>query len=130
MPLEFGIPPAGYRLPAATRIGRVRLQVSNLVRSIAYYTDVLGFRVLSQSERSALLGPHGPPTPVVELHERPGARPVPRGGLLGLYHFAILLADRVSLGRFVAHLADIGARPGAADHRVSEAIYLYDPDCL
>ena len=62
--------------------------------------------------------------------ERQGAAPVPRRGRLGLYHFAILLPDRAALGRFVAHLAAIGVRPGASDHLVSEALYLTDPDGL
>jgi catechol 2,3-dioxygenase len=66
----------------------------------------------------------------VELVERPGAAPVPARGRLGLYHFAILLPDRAALGRFVAHLAEIGERAGASDHLVSEALYLNDPDGL
>jgi catechol 2,3-dioxygenase len=68
--------------------------------------------------------------PLVELHEKTGAHPVPRHGLLGLYHFAILLPERASLGRFVKHLSDTGAYAGSADHAVSEAIYLSDPDGL
>jgi catechol 2,3-dioxygenase len=55
---------------------------------------------------------------------------VPRGGHQGLYHFAILLPDRAALGRFLVHLSNIGARAGASDHLVSEAIYLTDPDGL
>ena len=51
-------------------------------------------------------------------------------GLLGLYHFAILLPDRQALGRFVTHLAEVGAHAGSADHLVSEALYLSDPDGL
>jgi catechol 2,3-dioxygenase len=66
----------------------------------------------------------------VELHERVGARPVSRRGHLGLYHFAILLPDRLSLGRFIAHLAELGQAAGASDHLVSEALYLTDPDGL
>ena len=57
-------------------------------------------------------------------------QPVPRGGLLGLYHFAILLPDRAALGRFVTHLGSLGVHAGSADHAVSEAIYLSDPDGL
>ncbi len=71
----------------------MHLQVSDLQRSIEYYSGVLGLRVLSGSSGSAELGAYGDETPIVMLHERPGARPVPRRGLLGLYHFAILLPD-------------------------------------
>jgi len=128
--LDVGIRPDGYRLPDAARIGVVRLQVSDLARSLVYYTTVLGFRVQSQTGSLAVLGPHGGAVPLIELHERPGIRPVPPRGLLGLYHFAILLPDRESLGRFVTHLAEVGAYAGSADHAVSEALYLSDPDGL
>ncbi|HEV7590211.1 MAG TPA: VOC family protein [Longimicrobium sp.] len=127
---DVGIAPSGYRLPAEIRLGRVRLQVADLERSLDYYQRALGFRVLSRSGADAVLGAHGDDAPLVEFHEKPGATPVPRRGRLGLYHFAILLPDRASLGRFVAHLADIGERAGASDHRVSEALYLQDPDGL
>jgi catechol 2,3-dioxygenase len=121
---------AGYRLPDATRLGRVRLQVGDLARSLAYYQHVLGFRVLERAGAHATLGAHGDDTPLIELHERAGAAPVPHRGRLGLFHFAILLPDRAALGRFVAHLAERGERAGASDHLVSEALYLSDPDGL
>ncbi len=127
---EYGIAPAGYRLPAATRLGAVRLQVAELERSLAYYTGVLGFRVLERSAGSALLGAHGEDATLVELREKKGASPAPHRGRLGLFHFAILLPDRAALGRLVAHLAAVGARAGASDHLVSEALYLQDPDGL
>ena len=76
------------------------------------------------------LAPRVKKQPLVVLHERPGVRPVPRSGLLGLYHFAILLPDRAALGRFVAHLGRLGEYAGSADHAVSEALYLTDPDGL
>ncbi|CAN5823767.1 catechol 2,3-dioxygenase [soil metagenome] len=66
----------------------------------------------------------------MELHEHRGAAPVPAGGRLGLYHFAILLPNRETLGRFVSHLAEHGVRYGASHHLVSEALYLQDPDGL
>ncbi|MFL5541791.1 MAG: VOC family protein [Longimicrobiaceae bacterium] len=127
---EVGIAPRGYRLPADIRLGRVRLQVADLERSLAWYERVLGLRVLRRSGADAALGAHGDDAVLVELHEKAGAAPVPRRGRLGLYHFAILLPDRAALGRFVAHLAEIGERAGASDHRVSEALYLNDPDGL
>lgn len=127
---SYGQPPRGYRLPAATRLGRVRLQVADLGRSLIYYRDVIGLRVIDQRDGWVLLGTHGDGVPLIELHEYPGATPVPRRGRLGLYHFALLLPERAALGRFVRHLATVGARAGSSDHLVSEAIYLQDPDGL
>ena len=126
---DRGIAPPGFRLPAATHIGVVRLQVSDIERSLAYYEGVLGFRPLGASRGAAMLGSAGG-TPLLELRNRPGAQPVPRRGRLGLFHFAILLPDRASLGRLVSHLSSIGERVGMSDHLVSEAIYLTDPDGL
>lgn len=128
--LAYGIAPARYRLPAGTHPGAVRLQVSDLERSINYYRGLLGMAVLSTGEREAQLGPAGTDRPLISLTERRGARPVPRRGTLGLYHFAILLPDRASLARFVIHLGEAGAYPGMSDHVVSEAVYLTDPDGL
>ena len=126
---NWGIAPAGYRLPAATQLGPVRLQVADLDRSAAFYERVLGLPIADRTDDEARLAPPGGAT-LVELHERKGAAPVPRGGQLGLYHFAILLPARADLGRFVGHLAERGLAAGSADHLVSEAIYLSDPDGL
>jgi catechol 2,3-dioxygenase len=154
-----GEPSDSTRLPPATRPGPVRLQVADLSRSLAWYGEVLGLQLLDSGSGWARLGapgeapraarvvasgtPHGTPrdTPpdgpggpggphLVELVEQPGAAPVPRGGQLGLYHVAILLPERASLGRFVAHLAHLRIPAGSADHLVSEALYLNDPDGL
>jgi catechol 2,3-dioxygenase len=127
---EHGIRPKGYRLPEATHLGRVRLQVADLTRSLAFYETVLGMRAIRRTGDSASLGPPGEDREIVHLRQLKSARPVPRRGLLGLYHFAILLPDRASLGRFVAHLAELGVNAGMSDHFVSEAIYLTDPDGL
>jgi catechol 2,3-dioxygenase len=128
MDRPYGIAPPGFRLPDATRIGAVHLQVADLERSIAYYVEVLGLRVLERAAGTAVLGPHGPDRPLVRLRERPGARAA--HGELGLYHFAILLPDRAALGRFMAHLKPLRVRVGMSDHLVSEALYLTDPDGL
>jgi catechol 2,3-dioxygenase len=117
-------------LPDETGVGVVRLQVGELDRSLEYYTRVLGFSVMTRDEQRAALSPHGETRALVQLEEKRGVQPVPRGGLLGLYHFAILVPDRAALGRFVAHLARLGMHAGSADHAVSEAIYLSDPDGL
>lgn len=130
------IPAPGRRLPAEMRVGRVRLAVADLERSLTFYRRVLGLGLLgSAGGRAALGAPRAPGAAdaeeaLVELHEHPGAAPVPRRGRLGLFHFAILLPDRPSLGRLLRHLGDVGVRPGASDHLVSEALYLHDPDGL
>jgi catechol 2,3-dioxygenase len=129
-PGSYGAAPSGYRLPEGTRLGPVRLQIADLARSLAYYEGTLGMRVLRRDGSSALLGPQGADTPLVELHERAGVRPVPHRRRTGLFHFAILLPDRPSLGRFVRHVGEINERVGAANHLVSESLYLQDPDNL
>ncbi|HEV7516000.1 MAG TPA: VOC family protein [Thermoanaerobaculia bacterium] len=132
-PLPYGKPPRGYRLPDATRLGRVVLQVADLTRSIAYYEQVIGLRLLDRSGGTAALGAPGQAgdaPALVELRERPGARSMPPLGRLGLYHFAILLPERAALGRFIAHLGRLGAHAGMSDHLVSESVYLHDPDGL
>ena len=126
----FTVAPPGYQLPSELTLGPVRLQVSDVARSIAYYERVIGFRTIESGGSMATLGAHGADTPLLELRERPGASPVPRRGRLGLFHFAILLPDRRALGRFVVHLAALDEHSGMADHLVSEAIYLTDPDGL
>lgn len=129
-PGSYGQPPRGFRLPDATRLGPVRLQVADLERSLAFYTGTLGMRVVDGDGTRATLAAQDDDAPLVELWELSGARPMTQRGRLGLYHFAILLPDRPSLGRFVRHLGAIGARAGAGDHLVSEAFYLQDPDGL
>jgi catechol 2,3-dioxygenase len=127
---SYGIRPPGYRLPDAARVGRVRLQVSNLARSIAFYRDVLGLGVMVESDGEASLASDSSDEPLIDLFELPDASPVPPRGRLGLFHFAILLPDRASLGRLIPHLASAGQHVGASDHLVSEALYLNDPDGL
>jgi len=123
-------PATAARLPDALRLGQVRLQVSDLAQSLDYYTTVLGLTPRESGPGSAALHAEGGATPLVELVERRGVAPVRANSRLGLYHFAILLPDRAALGRFLAHLARNGARLGSADHLVSEALYLRDPDGL
>jgi catechol 2,3-dioxygenase len=127
---RHGIRPREYRLPDTTHLGRVRLQVADIERSLLFYSQVLGMCVIRGSADSVSLGAHKDKREITHLQELKRAHPVPRRGLLGLYHFAILLPDRASLGRFAAHLTEIGEHPGTADHAVSEALYLTDPDGL
>ena len=127
---EYGQRPTGYRLPDDSHLGAVRLQVSDLERSVQWYERVLGLEARSRTDRSATMVVKGETQPLIELREKKGIRPVPRSGLLGLYHYAILLPDRLALGRFIGHLAELGMRAGMSDHFVSEAVYISDPDGL
>jgi catechol 2,3-dioxygenase len=127
---SYGEAPTGFRLPDATHLGSVRLQVADLARSLDFYVNMLGLRVIESDVARAALAPQGDDRVLVELHERAGARPAGRAQRLGLYHFAILLPDRAALGRFVKHLAAVGLPAGAGDHLVSEAFYISDPDGL
>ncbi|MEO7043644.1 MAG: VOC family protein [Gemmatimonadaceae bacterium] len=130
LPGSYGISPGDFSLPLDIRLGRVRLQVSDIGRSLDFYERVLGLRALERDSSRAVLGAHDDTEPLVELTARRGAMPAPTRGQLGLFHYAILLPDRASLGRFAQHLGDINARAGSADHLVSEAFYLQDPDNL
>ena len=129
MDLPYGIAAPGFRLPDETHVGGVHLLVSDLGRSLDYYQRVLGLRRITESADAAALGPAGNDAVLVTLHSRAGVVPS-RRGRVGLFHFAILLPDRAALGRFTAHLAALGLRAGMADHLVSEALYLWDPDGL
>jgi len=127
---SYGRAPRGTRLPAATRLGPVRLQVADLERSLAFYEGPLGLRVLDRGLAEAVLGTVGDERPLVALRERSGAAPAGDRPQLGLYHVALLLPDRAALGALVGQLAARGVRLGAGDHLVSEAFYLHDPDGL
>lgn len=127
---DFGVRPPGGELPAALRLGRVRLQVGDLERSLDFYRRVIGVRVGQRLSDKARLFAGDGSEPLLELRESKGAAPAPRRGRPGLCHFAVLLPDRAALGRLVAHLDASGVRFGAADHLVSESIYLHDPDGL
>jgi catechol 2,3-dioxygenase len=127
---RYTVSPPGFRLSPGLGLGRVRLAVSDLSRSVVFYEQVLGLRTLRRESGTAVLAAEGAPTPLVELHESPGARPVTHRARLGLYHFAVLLPTRAALGRFARHLDAVGVRAGMSDHLVSEALYLSDPDGL
>lgn len=108
----------------AAHMGLVELSVSDLDRSLAYWQDAVGLRVLSRENGTAELGADAP---LVRLVEEPGARPA--RGFTGLFHVALLVPDRPSLGRFLAHTGrERIPLTGLSDHVVSEAIYLRDPD--
>jgi len=109
----------------ATTVGPVHLTVSDLDRSRAYYRDAIGLETLDDAEGRMSLGAGD--TELLVLTELPGARPAPHA--TGLFHYALLLPDRPSLARWLAHAArDRVELTGLSDHDVSEALYLRDPD--
>ena len=108
-------------------IGEIQLSVANLDRSVQFYQDQLGFALLNRENGQARLGTSA--RGLISLVEKPGARPRPQRGMTGLYHFAVLLPDRRSLARLLYQMAENEVNvQGAADHGVSEALYLADPD--
>lgn len=108
-----------------TQIGPVSLTIADLERSIRFYEDVLGLKLIQHESYTAIFGVD---IPLLLLTEQPGARPRPLQST-GLYHFAILVPGRADLARALRHVLDIGyPLQGALDHEVSEALYLADPD--
>jgi catechol 2,3-dioxygenase len=113
-----------------THIGHVHLKVSDLERAVKFYRDAFGFEVQQYFGRSAAFLSAGGYHHHVGLNtwESRGGSPPPHGAT-GLYHFAILYPNRRELARALKRLLDMGVSiDGAADHGVSEAIYLRDPD--
>ena len=106
-------------------IGRVALAVADIERSIRFYTDVIGLTLLARDGDDAQMGAGD--EPLLLLHGQAGLSRVRRA--TGLYHFALLLPSRADLGDALQHYVDANAPIGGfADHAVSEAIYLTDPD--
>ena len=108
-----------------TTVGPVHLTVADLERSLRYYDEAVGLETLERGSGRASLGSAG--RELLMLVEEPGAKPAP--GNTGLFHFALLVPERPALARWLAHAArDRVGLSGLSDHRVSEAIYLRDPD--
>jgi catechol 2,3-dioxygenase len=109
----------------STHVGGVQLTISDLGRSIGFYETHLGLIVHRRDERTAWLGAGGADLLVLSQCETaPRVR-----GTTGLYHFAILVPTRADLARALRRLvATDTVMQGAADHGVSEALYLADPD--
>ncbi len=106
-------------------MGAVGLGVADLERSLEFYQRTIGMEVLEQGDGTATLGAGG--RRLLALEERRGAKRDPEAA--DLYHFALLLPSRAALGRQLQHLLEAGVvLTGAADHHVSEALYLDDPD--
>lgn len=113
-----------------TMIGHVHLHVADLDRSLAFYRDILGFDVTARYGDSAVFLSAGGYHHHIGLNtwQGRGVPPAPKGHA-GLYHFAILYPSRRALAQALKNLIDAEYPiTSAADHGVSEAIYLDDPD--
>jgi len=117
-------------LDPRTRIGHVHLTVSDLDRALAFYRDVLEFEVTARYGRDAVFLSAGGYHHHVGLNTWAGrGAPRPAAGTTGLYHVAVLYPDRRALAAAVRRVLEHGVvLEGAADHGVSEAVYLRDPD--
>jgi catechol 2,3-dioxygenase len=109
------------------QLGSVTLRVADLGRALAFYEGVLGFDAAATGAHSATLAAGPNSSVLLELEASPAAR-ARRPGEAGLFHVALLFPTRASLGRMLTHLASADVRLGAADHGVSEALYLADPE--
>lgn len=117
-------------LDPQVRVGHVHLKVAELGRAIAFYRDVLGFTVTQRfGTQAAFLSAGGYHHHLgLNTWESAGGA-APPAGCTGLYHAAFLYPTRAALAQALRRLiaAEV-ALDGAADHGVSEALYLRDPD--
>jgi catechol 2,3-dioxygenase len=122
--------PQNKSIDPKVKIGHVHLKVADLERSLNFYCDVLGFELVQRMGDSAAFISAGCYHHHIGLNtwESQGGSPPPPGST-GLYHFAILYPSRHLLADALRRLIEAGIRlEGAADHGVSEALYLRDPD--
>ena len=124
------MPKSIQTLDPKTTIGHIHLKVSNLERSLKFYTEVLGFEVMTRMGNSAAFLSAGGYHHHIGLNtwESENGNPPPQGST-GLYHFAILVTSRKELAKVFKRLMDKNYPiESASDHGVSEALYLNDPD--
>jgi catechol 2,3-dioxygenase len=117
----------------AVRVGHVHLRVADLDRSIAFYRDALGFRVVVDGRTAGVdvvflaAGDYHHHI-ALNTFDSAGGRPAPRGHT-GLYHVAFLFPNRRELVRTVRRVIRLGYQVGhATDHGGTVAVYLDDPD--
>ena len=121
---------APYQVPAQTRIGHVHLQVTDLDKALAFYVGILGFTVMQRLGNQAAFISAGGYHHHIGLNtwNSLGGPPARKQGA-GLYHTAILYPTRADLAQALRQLAAANYPiTGSADHGVSEALYLDDPD--
>lgn len=119
-----------YKIPGNTRIGHVHLKVSDLGRALSFYNGILGFEITQRIDDSAVFLSAGGYHHHIGLNtwHSKGAPEAAKTGV-GLYHTAIVYEERKELARVLQRLLHAEyPLTGAADHGVSEAIYLNDPD--
>lgn len=119
-----------YQIPAETRIGHIHLKVTDLERALGFYRDLLGFELMqTYGSQAAFLSAGGYHHHIgLNTWHSKGAGPAPERAA-GLYHTAILYPSRKALANILQRL--VRAKyplTGAADHGVSIALYLNDPD--
>lgn len=117
-------------IPPEVKVGHVHLRVADLDRALAFYCGVLGFEVMQRMGKAAAFISAGGYHHHVGLNtwESEGGAPPPHGST-GLYHVAFLYPTRRSLAGALRRVLEAGlSLDGAADHGVSEALYLRDPD--
>jgi catechol 2,3-dioxygenase len=122
--------PLATTIDPQVRIGHTHLKVADLERALGFWRDVLGFQVTQRMGRQAAFLSAGGYHHHIGLNtwESAGGRP-PAPGMTGLYHVAILYPTRALLADALRRLLQAGIElDGAADHGVSEALYLHDPD--
>jgi catechol 2,3-dioxygenase len=121
---------AAVPVDAKVRIGHVHLKVADLERSLAFYRDALGFEVTQRFGSQAVFLSAGGYHHHIGLNTWESAGgPPPPAGTTGLYHVAILYPTRTVLAAAVRRVLAVGIElECAADHGVSEAVYLRDPD--
>ena len=115
---------------AGARIGHVHLKVADLERALKFYCGVLGFELTQRFGDSAAFISAGGYHHHIGLNTWESAGgPAPAPGTTGLYHLAILYPTQAALADALQRLMKAGVPlDGAADHGVSEALYLRDPD--
>ncbi|MGE5436105.1 MAG: VOC family protein [Syntrophothermus sp.] len=119
-----------FKIHPKVQIGHVHLTVADLDKSLSFYRDVLGFEITQWFGSSAVFLSAGDYHHHIGLNTwaGKGATPPPPGHT-GLYHFAILYPDRKELAKVIKRIYEVNYKiEGAADHGVSEAVYLLDPD--
>jgi catechol 2,3-dioxygenase len=116
----------GFHQKPNIYVGEVNLKVKDLESALTFYQNIMGFQVLEKTDRQAALSTDGKTT-LVTLEQPENVIPK-EGRMSGLYHFAILLPSRADLSVFLRHFLGTGYGLGAADHYVSEALYITDPD--